>query len=58
MVGAMRMIFQALCMPGMITPFPAVEGLRRDAEVATGEAGVLIMGFVVIEPFKSLLGFL
>jgi len=43
-------------MVGIISPFPAVEGLRRDAEVAAGEAGVLIMGFVVIKPFQSLPG--
>jgi hypothetical protein len=58
MPGAMRMIFQALCMPGVIALFPAIEGLRRDAKVATGKAGILVMGFVVIEPFKSLPGFL
>jgi hypothetical protein len=52
----MRTIFQALCMPGIIALFPAVEGLRRDAKIATGEAGILIMELVVIEPFKSLPG--
>jgi len=58
MSGAMRVIFQALCMPGIIAPFPAVEGLRGDAKIATGETGVLVMGFVVIKPLKSLPGFL
>ena len=41
----------------VISSLPAAEGLRRDAKIATGEAGVLIMGFVVIEPFESLPGF-
>jgi hypothetical protein len=54
----MRMVFQALCMPGVIAPFPTVESLRRDAKIATGKAGVFVMGLVVIEPFKSLPGFL
>jgi hypothetical protein len=58
MLGTMRMVFQALGMPGTIAPFPAVESLRRDAKVTASETGVLIMGFVVIEPFKSLPGFL
>jgi hypothetical protein len=43
-------------MPGIIAPFPAVESLRRDAKIATGEPGVSIMGPVVIEPFESLPG--
>ena len=42
----------------IISPFPAVEGLRRDAEVATGEPGVLVMGIVTLELLKSLHGFL
>jgi hypothetical protein len=58
MPGATRTIFEALRMPGIIAPFPAVESLRRDAKIATGEAGILIMTSVVIEPFKSLPGFL
>jgi hypothetical protein len=58
MPGAMRTIFEALCMLGIIAPFPAVESLRRDAKIATGEAGVLIMRLVVIEPLKSLPGLL
>ena len=58
MPGAMRTIFEALCMPGIIAAFPAVESLRRDAKIATGETSVLIMGSVVIEPLKSLPGFL
>jgi hypothetical protein len=29
----MRTIFQALCMPGIIAPFPAVESLRGDAKL-------------------------
>ena len=45
-------------MPGVIALFPAVESLRRDAKIATGEAGILIMGSVVIEPFKPLTGLL
>ena len=32
--------------------------LRRDTKIATGEAGVLMMRLVVIEPFKSVPGFL
>ena len=44
-------------MPGIIAPFPAVESLRRNAKIAAGEAGILIMGPIVIEPFKSLPGF-
>ena len=44
MPGAMRTIFQALCMVGIIAPFPAVGSLGKDAKVATDEAGILIMG--------------
>jgi hypothetical protein len=42
----------------VISSLPAIEGLRRDAKIATGEASVLIRGTVVIESFKSLPGFL
>ena len=58
MPGAVRMVFQALCMFGIIAPFPAVESLRGDAEVATGEPGIVLVGAIVIEPFKSLFGLL
>ena len=58
MPGTMGAILQTLYMLGVVALFPAVEGLRRDAKVATGEAGIVIMGFVVVKPFKSLPGFL
>jgi len=38
-------------MAGIISSFPAIEGLREDAEVTASEAGILIMGIVVIKPF-------
>jgi len=47
MLRAMRTILQALYMPGVIVLFPAVEGLRRDTEVAAGEAGIMIMEIIV-----------
>src|SRR6266542_1714235 len=40
---------------GMVTAFPAVEGLAADAEVATCQGGIAVLG-VVIEPFEALLG--
>jgi hypothetical protein len=45
-------------MLGVVALFPAVQGLRRDAEVATGEPGIVLVGAIVIEPFKSLFGLL
>jgi len=42
----------------IVPSLPLVEGLRRDTKKVTGEAGVLMMRLVVIEPFKSLPGFL
>jgi hypothetical protein len=43
-------------MLGIIAPFPAVESLRRDAKIATGEAGILTMGTIVIKPFEPVPG--
>jgi len=40
--------------PEVIAFLPAIKGLGRDAEIATGETGIMIMGVIVIEPFKSL----
>ena len=34
--------------------FPAVEGLRADAIVVTGESGILTTEAVVVKPFESL----
>jgi hypothetical protein len=48
------MILQTFQVIRVIPLLPAVEGLRRDAKIATGEAGVLIMAPVVIEPLKFL----
>ena len=45
-------------MPGIIAPFPAVEGLGRYIEVTAGKSGIVAVGIVVIKPFKSLPGFL
>ena len=45
-------------MPGIIASLPAVEGLRADAIVATGESGIVTTGVVVVKPFESLPGFL
>ena len=44
-------------MPGVIAHFPAVESLGRDAKVAVGKLGILIMGIIVIKPFHSLAWF-
>jgi len=30
---------------------PAIESLRRDVEVTTGETGIVIMRVVIIKPF-------
>ena len=56
MLGTMRAIFQALCMSGIVSLFPAIESRGRDAEVAASETGIAIMGVVVIKPFESLSG--
>jgi hypothetical protein len=45
-------------MLGVVALFPAVEGLRRDIEVAAGKSGIVFVGAIVIEPFKSLFGLL
>jgi hypothetical protein len=47
----MGAILQALQMVGIIAPFPPVKGLRTDAEVATGESSVVMVGVVVVKPF-------
>ncbi len=44
-------------MPGVVVSLPAVEGLRADTIVATGESGILATKVVVVKPFKSLPGF-
>ena len=43
-------------MLGVVAPFPAVEGLWRDAEVAAGKSGIVTMGVIIIKPFQSLPG--
>jgi hypothetical protein len=58
MPGAMGTVFQALCMPGITAPFPVVESLRRDAKIAAGKSGIVLVKFIVVKPLKSLPGFL
>ena len=53
-----RSVSQAFHVIRIVPSLPPVEGLRRDTKIATGEAGVLMMRLVVIEPFKSVPGFL
>jgi hypothetical protein len=53
----MGAILQALYLPGVIAHFAAGESLERNAKVAAGEPGILIMGIVVIKPLKSLSSF-
>jgi hypothetical protein len=43
-------------MLGIIATFPAVKGLRTDIKMATGKAGIMAVGMVVIEPLQSLAG--
>jgi hypothetical protein len=43
-------------MLGIIAPFPAIESLRGDAKVATGETSILTMGTIVIKPLEPLPG--
>jgi len=45
------MVLQTLQMPGIIALFPAVEALRRDAEVTASKTSILPAAIVVIEPF-------
>ena len=56
MLRPMRAIFQALYMPGVIAPLPAIEGLWGDVKMTTGEAGTVIRSIVVVKPFESLPG--
>ena len=58
MPGTMGASLQTLYMLGVVAPFPAVEGLRRDVEVAAGKSGIVVAGIVVIKPFESSCGFL
>lgn len=43
-------------MLGVITPLPAIEGLRGDTEVTASETGILTVGVIIIKPFKPLPG--
>ena len=58
MPGTMGAVLQTLYMLGVVALFPAVEGLRRDVEVAAGKPGIVVAGIVVIKPFESSCGFL
>ncbi len=51
------MVLQGFQVMGVISTFPAVESLRRDAEVAASEASIFSMRVIVIKPFKSVPGF-
>jgi hypothetical protein len=44
-------------MLGVIASLPTVEGLRADAEITAGEAGITPVRMVVIKPFQPLAGF-
>ena len=44
-------------MLGAIAPFPATESSGRDAKVAAGKSGIVIMGFIVVKSSESLPGF-
>ena len=47
----MRAVFQILRTISIVAPLPAIESLRADAEIPAGEASVLPMRIVIIEPF-------
>ena len=51
MPGPMGTVLKALQMPGVIAPLPAVEGLRADIEVTTGETSIVTTRLVVVKPF-------
>ena len=51
MLRPARGFLQTLQMPGVISPLPAVEGLRRDTKIAAGETGIVAMRVVVVKPF-------
>ena len=53
-----RSVSQTFQVLRIVPSLPPVGGLRRDTKIATGEVGVLMMRLVVIEPFKSVPGFL
>jgi len=55
MPGAMGAILQTLYVTGVVTLFPAIEGLRRDIEVATGKSGIVVVRRVVF--FLYFLGY-
>ncbi len=57
MLGPVRTVLKACYIPRIIASLPAVEGLRADATVATGESSIVPTGVVVVKPFKSLPGF-
>jgi hypothetical protein len=44
-------VFQATEIIGVIAPFPAIKGLRANAEVAASEPSVIAMGAIIIKPF-------
>ena len=48
MPGTMGAILQTLYMVGVVAFFPAVEGLRRDVEVAAGKSGIVVVGIVAV----------
>ena len=57
MLRPVRKILQTPYMSGVIAPFPAVESLRGNIKVTTGEAGILFMR-IVVKPLESLLSLL
>ncbi len=58
MPGPMGTVLQAGYMPGVIASLPPIEGLWRDARVATGKASIAATRLLVVKPFESLPGFL
>ncbi|HLI30041.1 MAG TPA: hypothetical protein VKV79_02935 [Terriglobia bacterium] len=47
-------ILQRVKSQRIVAPFPAVEGLPSDAEIAAGRGGIPIVSLVVIEPLQPL----
>ncbi len=58
MPGPMGTVLKVFYIPGIIAFLPPIEGLRRDAKIATGETSISTTKVVVIKPFQSLPDFL
>ena len=51
MFGAVGAVLKTFKMLGVVTSFPAIEGLWTYTVIPAGETGIMTMEIIIVEPF-------